>query len=1123
MKKFLKSSLSIFLAITIIFSSAIVGLSEIDLSELFTVKAEAASESDLIFSLNGDTGYYSVSFCDISAEGELVIPSTYNGLPVTSIDTCAFYGCENLTSIIIPDSVTNIGDNAFYNCSSLSSIMIPHGVINIGYATFENCTSLSSVTIPESVVNIGDNVFYNCSNLVSVVLPISVMSIGDYVFYNCTNLTSISIPNSVTNIGECTFYNCTNLESIVIPDNVISIGVGAFGECRNLKSITIPNSVTNIDDSAFFCCTSLTSINIPDSVTSIGNSAFSNCTNLAYVRLPNNLTVIDNGTFLSCINLASITIPESITRIGDSAFSSCENLTDVTIPNGVISIGESAFSCCINLSSIIISKSVTNICRGAFQNCSNLISVFYTGSDNEWASIEINSGNTPLTSLAIHHNATDHTFEEKIDTNVTCTNDGLKHLECIVCGYSLDTDVIPTTGHNFNDGVCKNCGVDVNLAYLDMLTFTLSPFEDSYSVKAVNKEISGDLIIPESYNGLPITSIDYLGFQDCSGLTSVIIPESVTSIGGCSFGGCTNLKTISLPDSLQYIGENVFYDTAFYNDEANWENGVLYINNHLVEADCNVISGDYAIKNGTITVASYALYGCNKLTTLILPDSLKNISYEALLCCNDLSCIEVSENNDNFLCIDGVLYNEDCTEIVWYSLKNTQSDFEIVDTLKSLDFWVFYGNNYLDKIIVSFNSQLSSISYSNDEINLYELEYGCNKKSLFSDILVKNKIIVHDISSDWTTDKKATCTQTGVKSHHCKYCKLVTDETIIPELGHKNGDWVVEKEPSCTAEGIKMQYCINCDGILNVEKIAPLGHIESERIVSDSTVYNAGQRHKECTKCGEILETETIPQLKCSKAKLSKISNTSSGVKITWGKVSGADKYRVYRKTKGGSWKYLDSTSKTYFTDKTAKSGTTYYYAVKVRNEAGNSDLSTSLSIKRLSVPKLSTVSNTSSGVKVTWKKVTGASGYIVYRKTKSGDWKEIGKTTKLYYTDKKAKSGTSYYYSVRAYSGSVKSYYDTDGLNIRRLVAPKISSATSKTEGILLKWNKITGASGYYVYRKASSGEWKRIATVKGNAKIKYLDETPRKGATYQYRVKAYYGKSTSHNSNTYKIKCKF
>ena len=267
--------------------------------------------------------------------------------------------------------------------------------------------------------------------------------------------------------------------------------------------------------------------------------------------------------------------------------------------------------------------------------------------------------------------------------------------------------------------------------------------------------------------------------------------------------------------------------------------------------------------------------------------------------------------------------------------------------------------------------------------------------------------------------------------------------------------------------------------------------------------------------------TRTKPQ--CSKPKLKKVTNMKSGVKITWSKVEFADSYRVYRKVKGGDWKYLDNTKNTSFIDKTAKSGTKYYYSVRAKNNAGISERSSSLSIKRLSFSKASKVSNTSSGVKVTWKKVTGASCYIVYRKTKGGKWDAIKKTSKLYYTDTKAKSGKTYLYTVRACNGSERSYYDTDGLSIRRLRAPKISSATSKREGILLKWNKITGASGYYVYRKVTEGDWKKIASVKGGAKIKYIDETPRKGATYQYRVKAYYGKSTSGYSSSYKIKCKY
>ena len=195
----------------------------------------------------------------------------------------------------------------------------------------------------------------------------------------------------------------------------------------------------------------------------------------------------------------------------------------------------------------------------------------------------------------------------------------------------------------------------------------------------------------------------------------------------------------------------------------------------------------------------------------------------------------------------------------------------------------------------------------------------------------------------------------------------------------------------------------------------------------DATVYCAGSKHKECTECKEILKIATIKQLKAAKPKLSKIENTSSGVKVTWGKVSGADKYRVYRKTSKGDWKYIATTSKTYYTDKTAKSGTKYFYAVKSQNEAGNSSLSSSLSKYYLADPTLNTPSSTKSGVSLKWSKVTGAQGYIVYRKTGSGSYTKL-KTEKgvsnLSYTDKSAKKGKKYTYKVKAYYSKTYSAY---------------------------------------------------------------------------------------------------
>ena len=173
----------------------------------------------------------------------------------------------------------------------------------------------------------------------------------------------------------------------------------------------------------------------------------------------------------------------------------------------------------------------------------------------------------------------------------------------------------------------------------------------------------------------------------------------------------------------------------------------------------------------------------------------------------------------------------------------------------------------------------------------------------------------------------------------------------------------------------------------------------------------------------------------------------------------------------------------------------------------------------------LKSIKNVSGGVTITWNKVSGADSYIVYRKSGKSNWKAI-KTgvTSTSYTDKTAKSGTAYTYTVRAVNIAGKGGYDSKGLAIKYLAVPSLKIISSAKSGVTFKWNKVTGASGYYVYRKTGNGGWKRIATVKGNSKVSYLDKSAKKGATYTYTVRAYSGKTlSSYNTKGLKIKDKY
>ena len=459
-------------------------------------------------------GEYTVSGIGTCTDTEILIPTTYNDLPVVSVEASAFLNNTAITSVVLPDGITSIGENAFNGCESLTSVTFGKNsqLSSIGPGAFNYCYSLESITIPESVTSIGSDAFYYCYGLRSVTFGENsqLTSIGEGAFCCCAKLTSITIPDGVKSIGNHAFAGCSALESITIPDSVLNIGDSAFAECTALESITIPDSVLSIGYSAFEGCTALKNITIPGSVLSIGDNAFKECTALESATISEGVKSIGDNAFYNCINLVNVSLPDSLTSISFNTFYGCTNLQ--TYDDGTAYyLGNSENHYLVLVS--VISKEITSftiddktkfIWSSAFSECRVL------------ESIENTQNILCIGSYAFEHCNNLKTFT--IPYGVTTIEDGT-----FFCCTNMQTITIPET----------------------VTSIGQSAFEGCNNLKSIS--------IPNS-----VTSIGNKAFYECKKLENIIIPDGVTFIRFDTFNGCESLEWVSLPESVYYINQFAF-------------------------------------------------------------------------------------------------------------------------------------------------------------------------------------------------------------------------------------------------------------------------------------------------------------------------------------------------------------------------------------------------------------------------------------------------------------------------------------------------------------------------------------------------------------------------------------
>ena len=573
--------------------------------------------------------------------GEVNIPETYKGLPVTFIIANAFYNCKNVTKVSLPKSIREIDINAFYGCSSLTKIDIPSDsyLSSIAYRSFSK-SGLTTISLPDRLQTIKEYAFEDCGELTNVKLnsTSNLISLGEYAFKQCEKLESFYIPKSLLSFQANVFDGCNSLSSIEVNSENTAFATQDGIVYNRDKSqmlivpkqisgaITLPETLTDISEGCFAYCDKITSLLFPESVSKIPNRCFEYCDQLVVASFLGEISEVGERAFYNCSSLLSAELGDSLTSIGESAFENCIALKSMSLPASLNSLGKAAFKNCASLETLDISEDATfeSIGEETFYNCS-LLKEFYI----------------PYSVTAIHSTAFDnmHSLEE------------------------FKTSAKPHVYEAINGVLHTNKGQTL-LRYPEGKKDSRYVIQDSVKSMKMDAFKNNKFIetVAFAYNA-HLASYPNYAFSGCTNLKTVNVPKSMTTLSLLAFDNCPSLEQIIVN------GANMVYSSykgvLYTRNRANIImipeaiSGQLEIAKEVEELDEYVISElknlnslVFQADSVLTTIRSYAISDCPELYDLTLPVSLMTIENKAFHNLNNLDDISFNGTVEQFEAID---------------------------------------------------------------------------------------------------------------------------------------------------------------------------------------------------------------------------------------------------------------------------------------------------------------------------------------------------------------------------------------------------------------------------------------------------------------------------------------
>ena len=462
------------------------------------------------------------------------------------------------------------------------------------------------------------------------------------------------IPSSYNGerVSQINDFSGRRFETVTIPDTVIQINDGAFGGCSNLTLINLPSALEEIRPYTFAECSSLRSIIIPKNVGDIEANAFEGCLALEEIKVDkNNESYMDIDGALFATNMFNIpveilkypagkvghcSLPETVNIIGAACFEEAYYLPSISFPiTRDMTIGKRAFKDCVSLTAVNIPHQSAIVNTQAFVGCTSLRAV-----------------SIPLGS--------------EVSSNAFTGCDNLRRIY-------VNAPAGTIVGSPWGSSASVYWGVETDS---EGIVYSQSAEEPAvYDI--VGEVFAGEhLVIPETYNNNSVNAILTQAFRGCGSLKSVHIPSTITRMEQLCFVQCPFLTAFSVDENNPNYSaiDGILFDKKEYGKK-------LLIFPEGKGPNC-------IIPEGTTTIDTYAFYQNQSLTSVTIPNSCKGVNGSSFVGCSSLTTFVVSENNQNFSTIDGVLFNKDKTTLQIYPRERSGA-YSIPNNVTTINSYAF--------------------------------------------------------------------------------------------------------------------------------------------------------------------------------------------------------------------------------------------------------------------------------------------------------------------------------------------------------------------------------------------------------------------------------------------------